>query len=57
MVNANLKAIDSHGTVSQMIILNQRMLLMNRSIGTCLEKQEIMNLDNPFHRMWNFHMA
>jgi hypothetical protein len=47
-VHANFKAMKSHGTVSWIRFLHQRMLLMNRTIETlCLEKQENVRSDNP----------
>ena len=46
--NANFKAIDSHGTVSWIRFLHQRMLLMNRTIEIlCLQKRGKVKLDNP----------
>jgi hypothetical protein len=57
-VNANFKAIDSHGTVSWITFLHQRMLLMNRTIETlCLEKQENVKLDNPIPQQLPFPCA
>jgi len=39
-VDTNFKAIDSHGTVSWITFLHQRMLLMNRTIETlCLQQR------------------
>jgi len=44
--NANFKAIDSHGTVSWIRFLHQRMLLMNRTIEIlCLQKRGKVKLE------------
>src|SRR5450759_5113923 len=46
--NANFKAIDSHGTVSWIRFLHQRMLLMNRTIEIlCLQKRGKVKLEIP----------
>ena len=54
-VNANFKAIDSHGTVSWITFLHQRMLLMNRTIEIlCLQKRGKVKLDNPIPQQLPF---
>jgi hypothetical protein len=54
-VNANFKAIDSHGTVSWIRFLHQRMLLMNRTIEIlCLQKRGKVKLEIPIPQQLPF---